>query len=121
MAKFAELVQERIKALRKERKLTQQDLADKLKVDRVLVARWETGTMPHPESLDRIAQALGVNVWDLCTPPQTKDDRRLIDIEDCFLAVMEYTQNKILEDLQRLGKSPRRDPIPFDSTVKKSG
>src|SRR5271169_4143623 len=53
----------RIRATRRDRGLTQDDLADQVGVSRSAVAQWETGrTGQVTGNLSRIADALGVNV-----------------------------------------------------------
>lgn len=48
-----------LRDLRQKRKLTQQDLADKLGVSRVAVTKWETGeAYPRAELLPKIAEVL---------------------------------------------------------------
>ncbi len=59
---------DRIKNLRKERRLTQSDLMNllrskyNLKTDRVMISKWETGFQtPHTDTLKILAEALGVS------------------------------------------------------------
>jgi transcriptional regulator with XRE-family HTH domain len=112
---FSEIVQLRIRELRKLQGMTQEDLAAAVGVNRVIVARWETGNgMPSPENMDKIAAALKVPVWYLCTPAH----KTQTDIEECFLRVMDYTKDKILQDLQRLGKPSRLNVTPVANTPK---
>lgn len=66
---------ERIYQLRKEKNMTQQDLADKLGVSRQAVSRWEMGTAkPEIESLSALAKVFGITVDELLTgekaPPE---------------------------------------------------
>lgn len=57
---------ERLRRFRRERKLTQQELADTLGVSNKTVSRWETeGGYPDVELLVPLARALGVTVDDL--------------------------------------------------------
>ena len=59
-----------LKAWRKFYGLTQQQLADRIKRDRSLVARWESaGAKMQIDSLQLYAGALGVDVADLFRPP----------------------------------------------------
>ena len=63
----------RIRATRRERGLTQDELADQVGVSRSAVAQWETGrTGQVTGNLSRIAGALGVNVEYL----MVGDDKR---------------------------------------------
>lgn len=72
---------ERLKALRKEKHLTQLQLTDilrnkyNLKTDRVMISKWETGFQtPHMETLSAVAEALGVSADYLLTGADTLAD-----------------------------------------------
>ena len=55
-----------IRRIRTERRMTQEQLAEKLFVTRQAVSAWETGkAQPDVETLERIAQALGVEVTEV--------------------------------------------------------
>lgn len=63
----------KLKTLRKERKLTQQELADKLGIKRATVSNYEIGRrMPHLSDLRRIAEFYGVGL-DYFGVAQTDD------------------------------------------------
>ena len=58
-------ISERIKELRKVKQLSQQEIADKIGIDRAQYSRVETGkTEPTITSLQKIAQALEVDIAD---------------------------------------------------------
>ena len=58
-----EEIGKKIKILRKTRGLTQQQLADKLRVKRATISNYEIGRRsPHIKELEDIAEALGVNL-----------------------------------------------------------
>lgn len=58
----------RIYELRKGQGMTQQDLADRLKVSRQAVSRWEMGTaVPELEHLKKMAEAFGISMDVLVT------------------------------------------------------
>lgn len=58
-----EEIGQKIKILRKTRGLTQQQLADKLKVKRATISNYEIGRRsPHIKELESIAAALGVGL-----------------------------------------------------------
>ena len=61
----------RLKLLRQEKRLTQQELADRLGVSNKSVSRWESGGYPDVATLAPLAKALGVSVDELlgCQPP----------------------------------------------------
>lgn len=59
---------ERIYQLRKEKNMTQQDLADRLGVSRQAVSRWEMGTAkPEIESLTAMSKIFGLSLDELVT------------------------------------------------------
>jgi len=60
-----------LKYLRKINSLSQEDLADKLGVNRVNVGKWETGTVPRGEALDSLAKYFNVSPADLIYKPLT--------------------------------------------------
>lgn len=62
---------ERIYQLRKEKNMTQQDLADRLGVSRQAVSRWEMGTAkPELDSLTAMSRIFGITVDELLTGEQ---------------------------------------------------
>lgn len=55
-----------IKELRESLKLTQEDVAKKLKVKRTTVSMWETGeAFPRADKLPQLAEILGCKIDDL--------------------------------------------------------
>lgn len=58
---------ERLRRLRRDRRLTQVQLADKLGTDASYVARLETGRIGNPglESMRRLAEVLGISLHEL--------------------------------------------------------
>ena len=61
-----------ISKLRKEKGMTQQELADKLKITDKAVSKWERGlACPDISILPQVAEILGVNVDDILSNPQT--------------------------------------------------
>ena len=67
----------RLKQLRQEKHLTQQELADQLGVSNKSVSRWESGGYPDITVLAPLSKALGVSVDELlgCQPPLRRFDR----------------------------------------------
>lgn len=56
----------RIRELRKAQKLSQQELAARLRVDRSTIAKWETGTnSPRIDKLRQLAKVLNCSLEDL--------------------------------------------------------
>ena len=76
--------------LRKEKGMTQQQLADKLQVTDKAVSKWERGlACPDISILPQIAEILGVNVDDLLSNPTT----------DKWHAFKELNRNDVMEML----------------------
>ncbi|HEY4041584.1 MAG TPA: helix-turn-helix transcriptional regulator [Rhodopila sp.] len=97
----------RIRAVRRERGLTQDDLADEVGVSRSAVAQWETGrTGQVTGNLSRIANALGVNVEYL----MIGDDKRAAgDVrQGDELALLRLYRECNPEDRQMLLHTARR-------------
>ena len=59
----------RIKEILKEKKLTQQELADMLGVTRISIVKTLAGN-PSQETFERIATALNVPMWQLFASPE---------------------------------------------------
>lgn len=56
----------KIADLRKEQKLTQKDLAEKLNVSDKVISRWETGaSLPDVEMMKKLSQVFGVTIAEL--------------------------------------------------------
>lgn len=70
---------------RKQKKLSQEQLAEKIHVTRQTVSSWETGrTAPDLETLERIAEILGVDMMDLLYGERPPRDARWARVE-CFM------------------------------------
>ncbi len=64
--RFSGPIHGRIKELREDNELTQEQLAEALGVDNTLVSHWETGlARPTVEMLGPLADAFGVSVGEL--------------------------------------------------------
>jgi len=69
-----------ITKLRKEKELTQEELADKLGVSSKSVSRWETGVnMPDYSVLNSICLEFNVNVLELLNGEKKKDDNKVFE------------------------------------------
>ncbi len=82
---------EKLKALRTERGLTQEQLAAKLYVSRTAVSKWETGGgSPNLDSLQAVARLFDVSVDDLLSTDDlivlARDERRSTARSNGFLA-----------------------------------
>lgn len=90
----------RIKKIRKEKGLTQQELAKRLNVSRAAVSNFEVSDNVTTATLERIAAALGCYVHELIETEETKDGLLTFDNPEEFEA---YRQSmlKNIEDLER--------------------
>jgi transcriptional regulator with XRE-family HTH domain len=97
----------RIRATRRDRGLTQDELADLVKVSRSAVAQWETGrTGQVTGNLSRIADALQVNVEYLV---YGQDNRAVGEIrQGDELALLRLYRECDHEDRQTLLRTARR-------------
>lgn len=59
---------QRLRQYRKDKRMTQQELADRLGVSNKTVSRWESGSYPDVTTLVALARALGVTVDELLDP-----------------------------------------------------
>lgn len=76
---------ERIKALRKQAKLTQVDVAEKLGISQPAYASWERGVKrPTQENLVKIAQILNVSIDYLVGNSDEKKENELDNVELLF-------------------------------------
>ena len=60
----------RLKAIRERKALSQEELAKKAGINRVTLARIETGAEPYPATVRKLAEALGVDPAELMEPLQ---------------------------------------------------
>ncbi len=68
MQQLKYMIMNRIKEILKEKGITQQELADKLGVTRISIVKTLAGN-PSQETLERIANALNVPMWQLFASP----------------------------------------------------
>lgn len=75
-----------IKQCRKEKKLTQEDLAQKLGTTSKSVSRWENGnTMPDYSILKQLCDELDININELLSGERIKEDDYMIKAEENFI------------------------------------
>ena len=66
-------IHEHIKAFRKEKGLTQEEVAKELFVTRQLISKWEQGSsLPDIESVEKLAKIFGVTINDLIDDESVK-------------------------------------------------
>ena len=74
------IISERIKSLRIARKMTQQDVADKIGFSPGVVSQWETGTRtPRPDSLVALADMFGVTLSYLMGEDEEENEFKGLD------------------------------------------
>lgn len=83
--------------LRKEKNLTQSELAEKMGVNVKSVSRWENGkTMPDLSMLPMLAKELNVEISELLNGRKmTKDE--LIELKDTIEKLILYSENEIVD------------------------
>lgn len=60
---------EKLKEMREKRKLTQEELAELMEVDRTTVTKWETGTnSPSAKTLLKLVKVLDCKIGDILCP-----------------------------------------------------
>ena len=78
-----------IKVKRKEKKLTQEELAQKINVTEKAVSRWETGRgTPDISLLIPLANTLGIDVSELLSGIENKKD-----LNNSIVKIIEYEEN----------------------------
>ena len=81
-----------LKDLRKEKGLTQEQLAETLNVSRRTVSRWETGSnMPDLDLLMEIADLYEVDLREMLNGERKSEDKMNKELEETVLQVAEYT------------------------------
>lgn len=89
-----------IKLLRKKKKMTQKELADKLGITDRAVSRWERGIgCPDISLLESLADILGVSVLELLKGEYI-DDEKEID-EGSLLETMKLSRNNVIYKIKR--------------------
>ena len=81
-----------MKELRKEKKLTQKELADKINVSKITVLRWENGERQiKPEKAEKLANFFGVSIAHLLG----YEDNDFKNEADIKVAVLDETLKKL--------------------------
>ncbi|MBQ3141268.1 MAG: helix-turn-helix transcriptional regulator [Clostridia bacterium] len=91
-----------LKQLRKEKNLTQEDLAERLNVSNRTVSRWETGSnMPDIGMLVTIAEFYSVSIPEIISG-ERKSETMNQETKDTAIAMAQYSQNEAKTGKQRL-------------------
>ena len=93
-----------IAGIRKEKKMTQAELAGKVHVTDKAISRWERGLgFPDIQTLEPLAQALGISVLELM-----RSERQETEKQDQQPEELRYTQGEVAEMLQNAGDISRQ-------------
>ena len=93
-----------IAGIRKEKKMTQAELAGKIHVTDKAISRWERGLgFPDIQTLEPLAQALGISVLELM-----RSERQETEKQDQQPEEFRYTQDEVAEMLQNAGDISRQ-------------
>lgn len=84
---MSEFFSKNLKYLRTTRKISQQQLADKLEIDRSTISRWESDEIdPSVSNVISIANLLGVSVADLVGRDLREENVYYDEFEEMFLS-----------------------------------
>ena len=90
-----------IASLRNEKHITQEELAEKLFIDKKKVSRWECGTStPEFEMLIKLTKILDVSLYELSICKRVKRDKFSKKIINSFKNIKDYRKYKIKRILQ---------------------
>ena len=91
-----------ISKLRKEKKLTQEELAEKLKVSSKSISRWETGKcMPDISLLIPLSEALDISVNELITGEHIEEKNIKEKTELAIKETINYSNNKLKKEKKK--------------------
>lgn len=91
-----------IRELRKEKGLTQEQLAEQFNVNRRTVSRWETGSnLPELDILIEMANYYGVDLRELLNGERKSEDMNK-ELEETVLKVAEYSNEDKLKVTKRI-------------------
>lgn len=91
-----------LKILRKDKKLTQEELADKMNVSRRTVSRWETGSnLPDLSILVELADLYDVDMREIFNG-ERKDETVDKDLKETMLMAADYTDDHMKKVMKRM-------------------
>ena len=104
---------ERIMALRKEKSISQTELAKRLNVSRQAVSKWEQGvSSPDTERLIRLAEILGTEVEYLATGTHPEPGSVVLNIVETVERVEEnIVVKEVIRHVRR--KPVKKNPIDY--------
>ena len=88
------MIGEFLKELRKDKNITQEQLAEKMNVSRRTVSRWETGSnMPDLDILVELSDFYNVDLRDIFNGKRRENNMDR-EIKDTLLQAADYTQER---------------------------
>lgn len=91
-----------IRELRKEKGLTQLQLADQLHITDRAVSKWERGLCaPDIALLEPLSKILDVSILELIEGRRSEPSQRIPEIQDTAIAVIDYSSNEINQKVQQ--------------------
>ena len=106
-------IKDRIKVIRKNANITQEDFANQLGVSIMTIRRYESGKQePKPTTLKKMAEILGVTVKDILIPENEKTESDAFDISEnrvltAFRSLNDNGQKKAIEYIDDLSENPK--------------
>ena len=92
-----------ISKLRKEKKLTQEELAEKLHISSKSISRWETGKcMPDISLLIPLSEILEVSVNELITGESIEDENFKEKTEEVLKETLNYSKERINKEKKKI-------------------
>ena len=94
-----------IRTLRKEKKLTQKELAQRLNVTDRAVSKWERGLCaPDIALLEPLAQALDVTVLELISGARAQAEPHPENIDSAVKEVLRYSEQELAQKKKTMRK-----------------
>ena len=114
------MLSKRIRTLRTERNLSQQQLADLMFVSRVTITNWENGNrVPDINLLLRLSKILDVEIYDLVDVPESEEEPPvmiIVEDEPVILTGFVHLLSDTLPDAQVFGFQSGTDALQFAQT-----
>ena len=94
-----------IRELRKEKGLTQKDLAEQLHLTDRAVSKWERGLCaPDLSTLEPLADILGVTVAELISGKRMEETPHKTEIEESVQSTLQYSKEELRQKTRTLRK-----------------
>ena len=110
-----------LRRLREEKGFTQQQLADRLHIDRASIAKWELGRRtPGIATLSHLAEALGVDAAMLIDTVEASGEVLNVLLVDDVPIILEGGVHTLQEAIPKANVVGYRDPVDVISFVKEN-